>query len=224
MRACALFHAHDRLRHLALNTTRMSGAERRPTNVSFEAAVRILRDTFPFEDVLESSFKELPCYDDRHFYFEGRLIPTAQRRDPDGGTGGTYERFVLRITNLMFSSGLVEGWNALMLHLSSHGINCSRPVPSREGRYMEMIPGKKISQGSGHYPQEYPVRVLRFVSGTLMRDLDAELLTPKFLYCVGRFAGEIDAALEVSFIFSQRVLYKHNNLQHYKHRILAIQP
>ena len=180
-------------------TTRMSGAERRPTNVSFEAAVRILRDTFPFEDVLESSFKELPCYDDRHFYFEGRLI--AQRRDPDGGTGGTYERFVLRIANLMFSSGLVEGWNALMLHLSSHGINCSRPIPSREGRYMEMIPGKKISQGSGHYHQEYPVRVLRFVSGTLMRDLDAELLTPKFLYSVGRFAGEVDAALEVSFTF-----------------------
>jgi Ser/Thr protein kinase RdoA (MazF antagonist) len=173
----------------------MSGAGRRPPSVSFEAALRILRGTFHFEDVLQSSFTELPCYDDRHFYFEGRLISTAQRRDTDDGTAGKFERFVLRISNLMFPAGLVEGLNALMLHLSSRGINCSRPIASRVGRYMEMIPGKKISQ-AGHYPQEYPVRVLRFVSGTLMSELDAECLTPTFLYSVGRFAGRVDAALQ----------------------------
>ena len=178
----------------------MSGAERRPPSVSFETALRILRGTFHFEDVLQSSFKELPCYDDRHFYFEGRLIPTAQRRDTDDGTAGKFERFVLRTSNLMFPAGLVEGLNDLMLHLSSRGINCSRPIASRVGRYMEMIPGKKISQ-TGHYPQEYPVRVLRFVSGTLMSELDAECLTPTFLYSVGRFAGKVDAALQVSLIF-----------------------
>jgi hypothetical protein len=65
---------------------------------------------------------------------------------------------------------------------------------------MEMIPGKKISQ-TGHYPQEYPVRVLRFVSGSLMSELDAECLTPTFLYSVGHFAGKVDAALQVSLIF-----------------------
>ena len=174
-----------------------SGTERRPPHVPLEAAFRVLHSAFNFEDVLESSYKELPCFDDRHFYFKGRLTSSAQRRDQDDGIGGTHEPFVLRITNLMFSAGLVEGFNALMLHLSSRGITCTLPIPSRFGRYMEMVPGEEISLG-GRYSQKYPVRVLRYLRGNLMDDLDPKFLTPKFLYSVGNFAGKVNAALEVS--------------------------
>ena len=158
-----------------------------------EAAVHILRSRFPFQGVRESSYMELPSYDDRHYYFEGQLTSEEPRAD------GTREGFVLRIGNLMFPAGLVDGANALMLHLWSRGINCSRPVLSRLGGYMEMVPGKEISLADS-YPQHFPVRVLTFVPGTLMSELDVVDLTPKFLHSVGNFAGNVDAALQVSFI------------------------
>ena len=102
----------------------------------------------------------------------------------------------------MFSPELVEGSNAVMLHLWSRGINCTRPVVSRRGLYTEMVQGKNIAPDVGDPEQEYPVRVLEFVSGILMSELDAKFLTPSFLYRVGSFAGRVSAALEVSHILT----------------------
>ena len=168
----------------------MSGNERRPPVVSVEVAQRIIRDLFPFSSVVGSSYRELPCYDDRHYYFEGHVNSQDEGED---------EKFVLRVNNLMFPTELVEGSNAVMLHLWSRGINCTRPVASRSGRYLEMVSGNKLCSHHGSFPEQFPVRVLKFVSGVCMNELDEKFKTPAFLYNVGNFAGKVDAALQVSY-------------------------
>lgn len=161
--------------------------KKRPPVLAFATASRILCSRFPFKNVCPSSFKELPSYDDRHFYFEGQP-------DTSSSELGTAP-FVLRLSNLMFGAQLVDGANAVMLHLRTRGINCSQPISSRFGRYVEMISGKDLTSDGAC--EEYPVRVLTFIPGVMMTGVDTNYLTPPFLYSVGHFAGKIDTALQV---------------------------
>ena len=168
----------------------MSG--KRPPVVGFLSALSTLRGCFPFKKVLRSSFRELPSYDDRQFYFEGELETLAV-----SGAGGGNEPFVLRLSNLMFSVELINGFNAVMQHLSKKGINCSQPLTSRSGRHLEMINGRDLDP-EGRDLNQYPVRVLKFIPGTMMNELETKYLTSGFLYSVGHFAGKVDAALQVT--------------------------
>ena len=103
---------------------------------------------------------------------------------------------MLRVSSLIYPVELVSGSNELMLHLASRGICCTRPISSRFRRFIEMIPGKNLN-ASALRSDEYPVRVLMFIPGTMMSELETEYLTPDFLFRVGHFAGKVDAALQV---------------------------
>ena len=182
----------------------MSAKNKRPPALTFETASTILCGCFPFETVFEDTFKQLPCYDDRHYYFEGRLDPSAAASSSQQANSLTERigKYVLRVSSLIYPLELVRGSNELMVHLASRGICCSQPITSRgdRGRFIVMIPGKDLNATdlSGYY---YPVRVLMFIPGTMMSELKTEYLTSDFLSRVGHFAGRVDAALKVNSLF-----------------------
>lgn len=102
---------------------------------------------------------------------------------------------MLRLNNVMFGVQLVDGANAVMQHLTDKGITCSRPIMSRFGHYVEMISDREL--GSANEECVYPVRVLHFIPGIMMSELDDNYLTSPFLYTVGFFTGQVDSALQV---------------------------
>ena len=158
----------------------------RPPALGFLTASSVLCRHFPFKTICQASFTELPSYDDRHFYFEGQLETSrACQQMP----------YVLRLTNITCGAQLVDGANAVMQHLTDKGIVCSRPIMSRFGHYVEMVSGREL--GSATDQCLYPVRVLQFIPGMMMSELDDDHLTPSFLYSIGYFAGKVDAALQV---------------------------
>lgn len=168
----------------------------RPPGVPHETALSLLYNWYPFKDVLLSSFKQLSSYDDRLFYFEGQV--DGETSGGEGvGENDTTEPFVLRFTNLLLPLEHVHGANAVMLHLRSRGISCTQPILSRFGRYVETISEKKLGVLKGDSAEEYPMRVFKFIPGTMMTELEDKYLTPEFLYRLGQFAGRVNAALQV---------------------------
>ena len=159
---------------------------KRPPVLGFLTASSVLCSHFPFKTIRQSSFKELPSYDDRHFYFEGLLETSSSCQQMP---------YVLKLTNITFGAQLVDGTNAVMQHLTDKGIVCSRPIMSRFGHYVEMISDSEL--GSANDECVYPVRVLRFIPGIMLSELDGDYLTSPFLYSIGFFTGKVDAALQV---------------------------
>ena len=166
---------------------------RRPPPLAFETAHSLLSGRFAFKIVSPTSFKQLPSYDDRNFYFEGQLDSS----EPSDGVGT--EPFVLKISNPMRGLQFLNATNAMMLHLRAKGIKCSEPVMSKFGRYIEKVSEKELLVGQSEGGEViYPVRVMKFVPGEMMNGIEVKFLTPRLLYNVGQFVGQVNTALEVS--------------------------
>ena len=185
-------HTRARPRKATRDLAIMSG---RPPDLPFQTVSPLLCNSFPFKKVLQLSFKELSSYDDRQFYFEGELDSESSTEE-DVSESDRTRPFVLRFTNLLRTIEHVQGANALMLHLGSKGINCTRPIMSRFGRYLETIPARSLDPKGGS-AEVYPMRVFKFLPGLMMNELDDKYLTPEFLYRLGQFAGRVNAALQV---------------------------
>ena len=178
----------------------MSGSSepegKRPPDLSWDASVSLLSRLFPLKDVSSTGFKQLPCYDDRLYYFEGQLDDELVRKP-----------FALKISNGNFGQAMVSGQNAVMLHLKAKGIQCCEPIMTKRGRYLEILSEADLLQGNGRDDVTYVVRVLRYVPGELMDEVNKCYLTPELSYSVGGFVGRIDLALQVRAPYSPLPAY-----------------
>ena len=164
---------------------------KRPPALNWDSAVSLLSRLFPFKDVSSTSFKQLPCYDDRLYYFEGQLDDELVRKP-----------FVLKLSNGNFGRAMVSGQNSVMLHLRAKGIQCCEPIITKRGHYLEILSEADLLQGSEGGDVTYVVRVLRYIPGELMDEVDKCYLTPELSYSVGDFVGRIDLALQVRTLYS----------------------
>ena len=201
----------------------------RPPELSNSAIAKLVTEYFCFEAVDESSVKQFPSYDDRNFYFRGtpqNVASTEQQPTPS-----TFEQeqpgqqskaeFVLKLNNPIFASyDVIRGLNALLNHLHAHGCSrCIRPLPSRGGADVLEIPKSKLLSYDGcvepddcHEADKFAesnlsVRVVTFIPGECLDEVDKRYLTPRLLYDVGQCIGHTAAILEVSGIMAEIVLH-----------------
>ena len=169
--------------------------DKRPPVLGKEDVVSLIIGHFPFKSVSSMSLKQLPSYDDRMFYFEGEF-------DDESLDHSLRKPFVLKISNKSFGRDLIASQNAVMLHLAARGVNCCRPIVCRRGHYLEMLNlevllSKPDSRGWAGNEAEYAVRVLQYIPGEPMDNIDKRYLTPRLMYCVGNHVAKMDIVLQV---------------------------
>lgn len=161
--------------------------EKRPPVLSLDSAVSVITRLFPFQDIFATTFKELPCSEDRLYYFEGQLEGQLVRKP-----------FVLRLSNGNFGHAIISGQNAVMLHLRAKGIQCCEPILTKLGHHLEALSEADLLQSQSEgCDVTYVVRVLTYIAGELMDNVDKCYLTPQLAYDVGYFVGQMDMALQV---------------------------
>lgn len=170
----------------------MSIAEGRPPALSNTALVKLITKFYSFDSVDTDSIKHFPGYDDRNFYFRGVLCRTEKETE-----------FVLKIFNQLHSSHeVVVGVSNLWTHLIKKGFTFSSYLRNTEGNAVTFVPKTQCHEndilGTLDKEDTYAVRILHFVQGELLDDIDKRYLTPKLMHNVGKFVGRVDAALQVS--------------------------
>ena len=78
---------------------------------------------------------------------------------------------------------------------------------TKRGHYLEILSEADLLQGNGRDDVTYVVRVLRYVPGELMDEVNKCYLTPELSYSVGGFVGRIDLALQVRAPYSPLPTY-----------------
>ena len=160
----------------------------RPPELSNETIARLTTQLFPFSEVEKDSIKQFSGYDDRNFYFRGKL----ESRD-------SLEEFVLKLSNSSSTYELTEGTNKVMKYLKSKGFCCHCPFSSRNGAEIEVLSETQLLKGDpnakvGRRPK-FCTRVLTYISGDVMEKVNCN---SQLLFNVGSYIGSIDAALQAS--------------------------
>ena len=159
----------------------------RPPELGRGTVASLARDLFPFREVREESVKQLPSYDDRNFYFRG---------SPECGDG--MNEYVLKVSNTCFSFEVNQGMNCVMRFLKSREFDCPYPLLSRRGVDVEHVPEMDLIEKDGDCEKrKFSVRVVSFIPGEVMDNIDKIHITPRLLYDVGKYIGRIDTALQV---------------------------
>ena len=175
----------------------------RPPSLSSTAVTKLVKKFFRFQDVDEQSVKQFPSYDDRNFYFRG--IPELAVADGKGSVN-QLEEYVLKLSNPLFTSyEALEGTNALLNHLHANGFTrCIRPKVSREGADLLEITEEKLLECDSHLKvsekrnkSTFFMRVVSFIPGECLDEVDKHHLTLRLLYDVGHCIGSADAILQV---------------------------
>ena len=164
----------------------------RPPNLDSTAISSLLEGLYPFKNVDKSSVKELSGYEDRNFYFKGRLT------EDNGAVSCANEEFILKVSHLTNSCELLEGINEVMDHLKSKDFRCNYAIRNTNGEKIVLLSENQLLRGDPSMRTgrgaKYPVRVLTFVPG---ETLEAVQITPNQAFDVGVLAGSIDKALLV---------------------------
>ena len=203
-----------------LNTTRacrdqrkMSVSAGRPPALRIGAIVKLVKDFYHFEAIEEQSVKQFPSYDDRNFYFRGtRENP---RSTPSNSANKSQGEYVLKLGNpLFYSLNVMKGINAMLNHLHSNEFSrCIRPLVSREGTDVMEISRKKLLEyqsdlklpnAAKEAESNFYMRVVTFIPGECLDEVEKSHLTPRLLYDVGHCVGNADAILQVSNSFLER--------------------
>jgi 4-aminobutyrate aminotransferase-like enzyme/Ser/Thr protein kinase RdoA (MazF antagonist) len=134
---------------------------------SASSAAELARSCFGIEGTVEA----LPSERDQNF----------QVRTPGG------EAYVLKIANANEAYAMLEAQNAAMAHIATHSTAAlsSRVVPARDGA--------TIVEAEGPDGRRHLVRLLTYLPGTPLARVNPH--TPALMAGVGRFMGELDAAL-----------------------------
>ncbi len=167
----------------------MSVAEGRPPALSNSSLLNIINKFYSFDSIDSNSIKHFPGYDDRNFYFVG--TPTASKKNST--------EFVLKIFNFLhFEHNEVVGISEIWAHIASKGFNYSSCLHNIEGKAISFVP-KSLCEESPSSPGTYAIRILHYVSGELLDEINKCCLTPKLMQEAGAFLGKLDAALQVSY-------------------------
>ena len=193
----------------------------RPPELSSENVSRIVCKLFQFSAVLVDSIKIFPSYEDRNYFFVGRSV------DGDGEN-------VLTLSNpkgILVDE--LQGINHLMNYLKSCGLTLSYPLTASNGEdivflsHSELIeeeqPKKFSRVACANYAAEYNeqymqdartapselvyyIRVLQFVLGTILHDVDRSYFVPSLLYSIGLHLAKMDKALMVWIFVNKNIL------------------
>ena len=178
----------------------LSSAAGRPPSLSSAAVTKLVKNFFCFQDVDVQSVKQFPSYDDRNFYFRGT---------PEGSVNRLEGEYVLKLNNPQFSSyDVLKGINALLKHLHANGFTqCISPMVSRKGADLLEITGKELFEYDSHLKQSEELKesaymfsymkVVTFIPGECLDEVDKCYLTPRLLYDVGKCIGSAEAILRV---------------------------
>ena len=147
--------------------------------------------------------KQCPSYDDRNFYFRGTVTDAfvhSCKQPRQGKIGPRDVECVLKVNSTAFLPyEVISGSNRIMNHLKRKGIRCSYPLTSRHGRQIELCSEGRLVQNESRVDgeREFGLRVLAFLPGELMDEIDRSFITPGLLYETGKYIGNLDAALQV---------------------------
>ena len=150
--------------------------------------------------------KQCPSYDDRNFYFRGTLADTFVHCDNEikqGKIGAGDVECVLKINSTAFIPyELINSLNCIMNHLKGKGIECSYPLMSKHGKQIEVCSENGLLKNENSRKRidnerEFGVRVLAFLPGEMMDEIDKRFVTPRLMYETGKYIGNLDAALQV---------------------------
>lgn len=162
-------------------------AQGRPPDLSSEVASLLITQSFPFKNVFTSSFKSLPSYYDRNIYFEGvRETESCEET-----------RFVLKISHSDIASDIIDGLNAMMLYLNKKGFPNCCPIASRGGSYAVAVSENQLLGKDKESAVKYAVRILTYIAGEVMDEVEKQFMTPELSYSVGCLAGRMDLELQV---------------------------
>lgn len=198
---------------------RMSCSAGRPPALSNAAVANLVKHYYRFETVDKQSVKQFPSYDDRNFYFRG--IPEVQPHEPlhipthpdfsavraVANQHRAEGEYVLKLNNPLFASfDVLKGINALLNHLHSNGCTkCIRPILSREKNDVLDITREKLLEfdsdldvPEGEAESKFYMRVVTFIPGECLDEIDKHHLTPRLLYDVGYCIGNANAIMQVS--------------------------
>ena len=180
----------------------------RPPLLSNSAIANLVKDSFCFSEVVESTVKELPSYVDRNIYFRGTLESTVTSQEE---SSHQYEdkEYVLKLNNPFFTSfEILAGINSLLDYLQSKGITkCILPLQGRKGQSTTEITGEdllcyekeEVSETTSEMKgMKFLMRIVTFIPGECFDSVDKQYLTPRLLDSVGNFIGKVDAVLNVS--------------------------
>ena len=195
-----------------------SNASGRPPSLSNAAVAQLVKEFFCFQDVDVRSVKQLPSYDDRNFYFRG--TPESTRASLNSSEG----EYLLKLNNPHCTSySVLQGINALLNHLHASAFTkCIQPLASRQGEDLLKISKDKLYEYNGHLErphdlyeniimgaestmaqhEEFFMRVVTFIPGECLDDVDKCYLTPRLLYDVGHAVGSAAAIMQVYCVFS----------------------
>ncbi len=186
----------------------MSSATGRPPLLSASAVAQTVTKCFHFKMVDEATFKHLPSYCDRNYYFQGET--TLEKGQ---------EEFILKLVNpVCMSYEAIEGIIEVLKHLNSRGLLSPYPLSSRTGTDVIELSSaellmKKASSNEGGEIMKYPVYVLSFIPGEIFDHVDKKYLTPALLYQVGEMLAKIDKDLMVGpYLFVKCLL--NNDTEH----------
>ena len=172
----------------------------RPPELESSVIAKLILAVFPFNEVEETSVKQLPSYKDRNYYLTGVTEGVSEGVTNCGSAGENTEgEFVLKISNSLMDVELKKGHNDLMCHLYQQGFECPQPLSSRNGNPgVEVLSKRQLlagdpgaSEGGG---PKFCLQVLTYIPGKTMESVP---FTPRLAYEAGRYIGSMDAALQV---------------------------
>ena len=172
----------------------------RPPELESSVIAKLILAVFPFNEVEETSVKQLPSYKDRNYYLTGVTEGVSEGVTNCGSAGENTEgEFVLKISNSLMDVELKKGHNDLMCHLYQQGFECPQPLSSRNGNPgVEVLSKRQLLAGdpgaSGGGGPKFCVQVLTYIPG---RTMESVPFTPRLAYEAGRYIGSMDVALQV---------------------------
>lgn len=179
----------------------------RPPSLGNAAIAKLVKDYFPFKSVDELSVKQFPAYDDRNFYFRGSLERPFATPTTEADSKAAEKEYVLKLGNPLFASyEVLKGTNALLNHLHTNGCSwCIRPLVGRDGTDVFVIAREKLCEYDNTLmlPEKTTepnvhLRVVTFIPGECLDEVDKHYLTPRLLYDLGHHVGSASAVMQVN--------------------------
>ena len=157
----------------------------RPPSLSAEAIVKLVTCYFDCKNLIESSVKSFLSYYDRTYYLRGEVLSDE------------CSEFILKLGNLEhISFPVVEGLNKLMHHLRSRRFKFLTPYPFFSTTGKDFLDCTCVTESG--VAIRYHLRLLPFIPGELLDDVDKKYLTSALLSDIGEMVATTDKELKVS--------------------------
>lgn len=191
----------------------MSKSNGRPPVLNTTSFMNLVHEYYDFKHICENSVKHLPSYYDANFYFRGSIQHSSCSSSDGKNFTETVsehdhieEEYVLKILNSFRTPySMAVGLSALWTHLQMKGLDYTSQIVNKQGKTVTMLTAQELQlfeTGNSQITElkgneVFCMRVMRFVAGEVFDEVDKRHLTPRLMYDVGAFLGNVDTALKV---------------------------